>query len=291
MLVHRFEVVADSQSPAAELSWREAAAPRGWVRLERPLKAVDPVQEEYSEHFKNFLDCTNEKKAIAKAVIAIARQTGKCELLDLGAGDGELTKLVAPGFKHVTAVERNRSFFDGLKRIRNADVRLTSFAELKEIPKFNLALMSYSFSGVSIDYLEKFLAFLGKNRADARSKIIFVTYEDYSPWAIYMRDVYGVLSKPIEGGTHWHERQLKQAGYKTARLQRVFSSTSAESLSALVESLSFIATPKVSLYQHDKQFFEDLLRHTARENSDGSWTLDQIHNVIEILPRRSRRRR
>jgi SAM-dependent methyltransferase len=68
----------------------------------------------YSSLFEKFLRHTNEKEVLARGLNKIIHAHGVGSLLDIGAGNGELAKRIAPLVHDYTAVESDPEHIQGL---------------------------------------------------------------------------------------------------------------------------------------------------------------------------------
>jgi ubiquinone/menaquinone biosynthesis C-methylase UbiE len=99
-----------------------------------------------SKSFEKFLSWTNEKQRIAQEVLKIVGNK-KESLLDIGAGDGTITKMVSDKFNYVTAIEPANLLFEDLKKKCDSSkytLIKSNFESTELNQKFDVILMSYS---------------------------------------------------------------------------------------------------------------------------------------------------
>jgi len=80
------------------------------------MKRSDYVYESYSQAYDHYVEWTDEKEAIARALNKIITPKPNMKLLDVGAGFGDLTKKIAPLFSHIDVVEPNNQMYYRLKK-------------------------------------------------------------------------------------------------------------------------------------------------------------------------------
>ena len=59
---------------------------------------------EYLRNFRRFVENTNEKIEVARAINRIVQEKHPETMLDVGAGDGTLTSILAPALREVYTV-------------------------------------------------------------------------------------------------------------------------------------------------------------------------------------------
>lgn len=74
------------------------------------------VRQDYAKHFADFAHYSDEKRIIAQAALDFFRPAQTDTLLDVGAGNGELTDLLAPHFQSVECIEKNPEHVALLRR-------------------------------------------------------------------------------------------------------------------------------------------------------------------------------
>jgi len=103
------------------------------------------------ESFRRFLCWTDEKEKISQAIKDVIK-TDNGSLLDIGAGDGSISKLLEFSFEKIVAVEPCESLFKVLENNCNSEKYLlgnTSFEEFVMDQKFDVVVASHSFQYIS----------------------------------------------------------------------------------------------------------------------------------------------
>ncbi len=114
-------------------------------------RSSDPIiYYSKNQSFEKFLKWTNEKQKIAEEVSKIVGDK-KNLLLDIGAGDGSITKLLANKFDYITAIEPVPSLFEALKKKCNSN-KYT----LINLP-FETAALEKKFDTILVSYALQFI--------------------------------------------------------------------------------------------------------------------------------------
>jgi 2-polyprenyl-3-methyl-5-hydroxy-6-metoxy-1,4-benzoquinol methylase len=104
-----------------------------------------------SSSFEKFARWTNEKQKIAEVILSIIGDNTN-SLLDIGAGNGIITKLLAKKVKHLTAIEPSTLYFEELQKKCTAPqftLIKTSLEDFKTDEKFDVIIASHVFQFVS----------------------------------------------------------------------------------------------------------------------------------------------
>jgi|GEM_PF-2015358 2-polyprenyl-3-methyl-5-hydroxy-6-metoxy-1,4-benzoquinol methylase len=107
----------------------------------------DPTAYTTGNSFEKFLGWTNEKQKTAEAIERLIPEETN-SLLDIGAGDGQLTKLLEKHFNHVFALEPSPLLFTKLKEklesVNNTIINLP-IEEFESDETFDVILASHVF--------------------------------------------------------------------------------------------------------------------------------------------------
>jgi len=122
------------------------------VNANDDYKASDAViYYSKNQSFDKFITWTNEKQRIVEEIFKLVVDK-KDSLLDIGAGDGSITSLLAPKFDHITAVEPSLLLFETLKK-RCASNKYSLINQPFELvtseKKFDLILVSFALQYIS----------------------------------------------------------------------------------------------------------------------------------------------
>ncbi|RMD85140.1 MAG: class I SAM-dependent methyltransferase, partial [Candidatus Dadabacteria bacterium] len=178
---------------------------------ERMVELPD-VYRTYLQYFQQYAANTDGKQAIAEAVLRLP--CAKQMALDLGAGDGRITRHLARHFERVIAVETNPLNEPLLTSIGdNVEVHIRDMRELDFKP-FDLAIMAYSFPTDSKGKLEDFIAQLTAHRKKG-GFIVAVSYAEGCPWDRYAEFVSKKLGITRTGGSAELIRRIKSVGFES----------------------------------------------------------------------------
>jgi len=108
------------------------------------------------ESFQHFLCWTNEKEKISQAIMKVVKDK-KESLLDIGAGDGSISRLLETRFEEIVAVEPSNQLFRVLAD--NCDLSKyvlfnMPFEEFATDKKFDVVVASHSFQYISNPNIE-----------------------------------------------------------------------------------------------------------------------------------------
>jgi len=241
-----------------------------------------PHERYHQTYFERYTACSNEKEKIAEAIIRISLNTGNQALLDLGSGDGALTRMLADTFKHITAVEKNPSYKNNLDDLRNVGTIISLMEDYSPERLFNIILMSYSLSGIRAEHLKSVLNKLSDSLAP-NGKMLFVTYAGGCPWDQFGKVVRGSLEIPETGGTDLHLKQLKAVNRKTEVLETIPSLIKGRDLNDLVNKLGFFFLRNIEGYHANIEAFSRILKPLTIELPSGEKALEIKQNIIEII--------
>lgn len=104
-----------------------------------------------SQSFENFVRWSNEKSKIAEEILKNIGEP-KDSLLDIGAGDGALTMLLASHFSRIVAIEPGFHMFTILSKTCNGntyELINTAFEKYDSKDQFDIILCSHSFRFLS----------------------------------------------------------------------------------------------------------------------------------------------
>ncbi|HWO19652.1 MAG TPA: class I SAM-dependent methyltransferase [Kofleriaceae bacterium] len=239
-------------------------------------------REFYRATFDRFVANTDGKEKLAQEIAAIARSMKAARLLDLGAGNGVLTRLVSPHFQTIVAVEQNRAFEASLALIPNAVPVISRIEDYVPVEPPDIVLMSYSLDGIPGERLGATMTTLASHLAPG-GKVLFVTYEDDCPWDRYIDPVYRALGIPRTGGARRHLEDLQRAGFEARRLASVDGFIWAQDKAALYDVLGFFFIDAIDGYHASRPELEDLLAGIIETLPDGRVALRAVECVFEIV--------
>lgn len=238
--------------------------------------------QRYRATFDRYVASTDGKEKLAHEIGALARSMKAARLLDLGAGNGTLTRLLAPSFQSVVAVEQNRAFEASLASIPNAVTVISRIEDHVPVEPPDIVLMSYSLDGIPIERLGSTMTALA-SRLAAGGKILFVTYEDDCPWDRYVDPVYRALGIPRVGGAKRHSEDLRRAGFEARRLASVDGYIWARDTAALYDVMEFFFVDAVEGYRASRPVFEKLLGGLVEPFPGERVACKAVERVFEVV--------
>lgn len=246
--------------------------------------ALLPYDLAYSVSFDRYSARTDGKEQIAAAIRDIARTFGYSVLIDLGAGDGRLTRLVSPAFQETFAIEKNASFETILSSIPKVTPVINSMENVIPPKHFDLALMSYSLSGINESNLKGFLEILFRHM-NPGGKLCYVTYQDGCAWDIFAGTVYDALGIPRTGGTSKHIADLARSGFTSQPIKTFHTAIWADSPEDLYHTLGFFFIKKIAEYERRIDQFLPILQDLRVNLPNGRVAMPVTEIIAEISSR------
>jgi SAM-dependent methyltransferase len=208
----------------------------------------------YEEDFSSYLKIANEKPVLAQEIIKLFDKLKVKSVLDVGAGNGDLSSLIFKKVGRYTAVEPRKEF---TKLLREKDINVIEGTFPCSIgkEKYDLVLCSHSVPYLQGDY-EPFLK-EAYEKLNKNGNLLVITYiGEGDDWNYFLRDI-GV--KPfVNTLVNYTDRKnfLSQLG--EVKEWFVFSKLESSSIKDLVKALGFVA----SAGEKDKK--EDFLSKTEK---------------------------
>lgn len=237
------------------------------------------VVPEVSDMFIRYTGHTDGKELLAQEIKSLSPAGGI--LLDLGAGDGQLTSRIAPHFSKTIAVERNSKYQAKLKAIPNTSVVIGTMEESLPDTQFDVALLSYSLTGVPPEQSKKFFDGLLERRAPG-GRVYVVTFQDLCDWDIFVTPIYAEIGKPRNGGTRAHLDIIESAGYSADRVSAVRTEIFDDNLPKLAETLGFFFAPSHADYFAKISFHHRALNSFIQPSRYGGVALSCIEEIWEV---------
>lgn len=235
----------------------------------------------YSSCFTQYADNTNGKKLLsAKLKEYLSNYIGG-DLLDVGAGDGQITASLAPSFSKVVAVEPKPELASLIPNERNINVIQDKIENYISRKGYDVILMSYfldSFTTEDIHFILRKLRLLKKSSGI----MIGATYSSNCEWDQFTERVASDLGIKRKGG---YERvHLKITAYEefTCRIvDEVKSYIWGDNIQNLYDNLSFFFKSNIQEYhKRQKIYMEWLEEYCIYEQ--GKCCIEVIENIYEI---------
>jgi len=239
-----------------------------------------------SQAFQLYTSNTDGKAKIAGYVASLAhhRFGQQGVLLDLGAGDGLLTKELAPTFSKIIAVERDPVFKDALGSIANVQPVIARMEEL-ELPRssYDVALLSYSFTGVLEGERERFLTRLWRAKSP-NGFVLAVTFQDGCRWDRFADEIYSALGKTRSGGTRYHMRELQRCGWRAEVIRSIPTQIWAPNIEGLIDVLEYFFAKTDGEREIYRELAQSILPSYVDAGPEGSTGVDVVEDVLLIQP-------
>jgi len=194
--------------------------------------------DSYEEGFSSYLRIANEKQVLAQEIIVLFEKLRVKSVLDIGAGNGDLSSLIFNKVEKYTAIEPRGEFAD-LLRSKGINVIERTFPCNIGKDKYDLVLCSHSVPYLQKDY-EPFLK-EAYEKLNKNGNMLIITYiGEGDDWNYFLRDV-GV--KPfVNTLINYNDRKnfLKHLGQLEEWF--VFSRLESSSIEDLIKALGFVAS-------------------------------------------------
>jgi SAM-dependent methyltransferase len=235
----------------------------------------------YQRLFDKYAGATDGKAQIAEAVAEFMRSRGLRTVVDVGAGNGVLARLLAGSGVSVLAVEPNPAFAPAWEEPVPRTLRFVA-CRGQDLParfgQFDLALLSYVLDSMQTDDVAAVCARLQEIVRPAGA-IVGVTYSDDSAWRRYSAAVETVVGPCLVGGEAQVFATLRSAGYYPQPIRRLDTTIGGRSLDELFARLAFFYRRARQEYQESRdELLPELAEHATRD-PDGSWSI----GVEEVL--------
>jgi|SRR3989344_115228 len=235
---------------------------------------------EYLRNFRRFVENTNEKIEVARAINRIVQEKHPETMLDVGAGDGTLTSILAPALREVYTVEKRENHAQSL---RNKGV--TTFNE--EFPcvlpaQYDLVIASHSvpFEKGKIEaFVEGLIA-----ATKEKGTVVIVTYKtEKDPWFKLMRDALG---------ENWYGQNLQYfenildilRSHGEVHIEKVDSEVRAKTAEELFEALTFVYAGKdESLRKRFETFREQVIKELEKRYKNSREYRFPFHQFVITL--------
>ncbi len=243
---------------------------------------VNSINPSFEALFERYSARTDGKAKIAASITGLAGAPADMHLLDLGAGDGRLTRLLAPQFAHTTAVDKKSSFHDQLGAIPRVTPVTSTIEDLTIARPFDLGLLSYSLSGVPPGRLREAVGSLFA-QSTPEGRLFYVTYQDGCEWDCFANEVYATLNIPRNGGSSAHQSDLAAAGLQVREVDSLRTSIWDSSLNELYSTLAFFFVAKAREYLQRQNEFLPVLASLTQQQGATRISLPVTEKVFEII--------
>jgi hypothetical protein len=245
-------------------------------------EATTSLNLSFEALFERYSERTDGKLKIAASIAQLAGSEKDMHLLDLGAGDGRLTRLLAPQFASTTAVDKKPAFRAQLEAIPGVVAITSTIEDLRIDRPFDIGLLSYSLSGVPLEKLRETIDSLFA-QSSREGRLFYITFEDGCEWDCYASEVYATLGIPRNGGSKLHKLDLAAVGIQTQEVDSFRTSIWDSSLDELYKTLAFFFVTHARDYIQRQNEFLSALSLLVQEVGAGRISLPVTEKVFEII--------
>lgn len=245
------------------------------------------TEERYANLFEKYVRAADGKKLIGNALAEIAGMYSDAHVLDMGAGSGEITEIVASAASRVDAVDPNSYMVAELKRLsrRCANVSATE-ARLQDFStseRYDLIVLSYVLESIDgNDTYEHVKRLHGYLRPGGR--MVGVTFLDGCDWDAYSASVESLVPYKRTGGTGRVFNHLRQSGLNARIIRIVDTHIFAPSLDELYLTLGFFYKRVMDSYiSFSGALSSELSRYTTKSRGT-DLCLEVKEAIYEIVP-------
>ena len=254
------------------------------------LKSADRKQElpatqtdlpSIPQLFSRYTARTDGKELLAQGILAAIPAEKRGLLVDLGSGDGKLAANLAPHFEANLLIDKNLENKSALEQIPKSTVIVGRMEQSLPVPQFDVALMSYSLSGVPDTQCAEFLTRLFQCRGP-NGRVLFASFRDDCDWDQFTTPIYRELGRSRNGGVEAHKSLIQAAGFTVEHVASIDTEIFDETLPELLKTLGFFFAPVHQAYFENLPRFEKSLESHARERSYGGVALRCVEEIWEI---------
>jgi len=256
------------------------------LRLSRNLQ-VRAAENRYAELFGRYVMATDAKRVIGDALAGLLSGCKRpVRVLDMGAGRGEISAILAETADVVDAVEPNRRHYESLVSLALSNPRIRvsegSVQEFRSDTRYDLIALVYVVESIVDSDLASHVArLLDMRKPDGR--VVGVTYVDGCPWDAFSSAVESIIPFGSTGGVSRVFPRLRAGGLNVRNIGVVSSSISAPSVEELFEVLSFFYMKELHAYERSRRILMRELGHYVEGDGDGvRLTVDDV--LYEITP-------
>ncbi|NDC36655.1 MAG: class I SAM-dependent methyltransferase [Proteobacteria bacterium] len=230
----------------------------------------------FNELFERYSANTDGKERIAEYVNTLGKEIVRPLLVDLGAGDGRLTRRLLQGFDEIIAIEKQPAFIPNLAVLPGVTAIASSIEDFIPTRPYDVGLLSYSLSGVPKarlqETLERLLA--GRNKG---GRLLFVTYADGCDWDRFTEEASYCLNLPRTGGLARHRQELSELGFTSRVVTTINTSIWGQSSTDLFNNLAFFFYKRINEYLVNAAQLQPILEKFQ------FWDVQEA--IVEIQPK------
>lgn len=192
----------------------------------------------YSEAFKSFLKCTDEKQVFIDTILTYIDEYSVNSLLDIGAGNGDLSIPVAKKVGRYMAIEPDT---EHVATLRGAGLNVIEGKFPCPVSeKYDVVLCSHSTPGKP----EGFKPFIHEafNCVDTDGSLLIITYDDAQGAWGQMLDDCNIEWPGFHKGRMALLREFLFTEFKNITEQEIITHVSSNNINEFLEALAFVYT-------------------------------------------------
>jgi hypothetical protein len=257
----------------------------GWLRGDDSVSRVPTDYERtYAERFRRYTAHTDGKRKLAEIVREFAASRNLRYLLDLGAGDGELTRHLVGAFDESIAVDRNAAFRAPLCRVGVDRCLMQSMEHVDyAMLRYDCVLLSYSLNGFRGEQLAHLLDQLQESILPG-GRFLLCTEANTGRWHSFAGAVSELLDLDRASGSSSDVARLQEIGITPTKLATVQTQIWGDSVSDLASTLSCFFMKVLGSYDYQDRRVAELLADYTVPLSSGGVKLIVEESVYEFSP-------
>lgn len=236
----------------------------------------------YADLFQRYTQNTDGKHKIAESVLRSQPLTARQRFLDLGAGDGILTRLLAAHFEETVAVERNAKFLSALDHIERCSTVHGTIENVEERGRYDLILLSYSLTGIEAARLPETLHRM-HSWLTPRGRLVACTFDDSCDWARFAYSVSDMMQSPLRGGSAHYESLVRDAHMDCCQVSQVETKIWDDDLPRLTDLMGFFFMNAREKYTRSIQQVQEMLKQHAKHSSNHTY-IRVLENIYSLHP-------
>lgn len=250
------------------------------------LTNVYRKQESYKTSFEAFLKNTDEKLVLSQELNDLFAKLNIKSVLDIGAGNGELSRLISPNLERYVAIEQRPDFVEKLRTIEHPNISVFKGDYPIQIEeKFDAVLFSHSLPIVGNDK-SAWQEFIDDSLENLKigGRLVIVTYEaGNSDWSKLIDQAELPRKNDRTGQIDLLANFLQS---KTeVEVKEIITHVKAQTVNELMNSLAFVYSDgkeeKVKIFLENEKIREQL---EANYKDGTSYSFPFRHYLVVAKP-------
>ncbi|MBW3538091.1 class I SAM-dependent methyltransferase [Candidatus Parcubacteria bacterium] len=244
-------------------------------------------QEKYAGLFERYAQHTNGKQIIGTRLAKLADTFHKARILDVGAGNGSISRMLLPHADYLHSIEPNPQFTAALTSLASDGYgfSITSVQDFDGVgTPYDLIILSYVLESIEPDEWNRILRKL-YGLLSNHGRIIGVTYLDGCGWDSFAAIAASLSGSKRQAGLGYVTKKAREAGFNLSVLEIVDTEIWGKTLQNLYYNLEFYFVKRMEVYEGKQQQLKSELSKLTVEKNDR--TILSVQEVIfELWPLR-----